>query len=204
VHERCETCGLEDAAEKANLAASALRARLEAVTRTPARFVIRSRPPGAQARLDGKPIGTTPLDLELASGEHQLTLEMGDHEPMHRTFVVVSGVDETLDLELVSQPSMFPYRPIGWTGLTIGALAIAGGIFALVVDGKEVSCPRSTQDAQMHCPLVRSTGVLGAALLGVGSAAAAVGGISLYLGTRSGPSESSLRPGFGIALSGRF
>jgi hypothetical protein len=190
VHERCETCGLEDAAEKVNLAASALRARLEAVTRMPARFVIRSRPQSAVARIDGKPVGVTPLDLEISSGEHQLTLEKLDHEPLRRTFVVVSGVDETLDLELVRQATTFPYRPIGWAGLSVGALAIAGGIVALVADGKQISCPRAKQDSMMHCPYVRDTSVLGAVLLGVGSASAAVGGISLYLGSQSTPESS--------------
>jgi predicted Zn-ribbon and HTH transcriptional regulator len=202
VHERCETCGLEDAAEKVNLASSALRTRLEAVTRSPARFVIRSRPQSALAQLDGKPMGNTPLDLELSSGEHQLSLRAPDHEPLIRTFVVVSGVDETLDLELVRTPTTFPYRPIGWTGLTVGALAIAGGIFALAVDGKEVACSKSMQDSMGHCPRVRSTGVLGAVLLGVGSASAAIGGISLYLGSESGP-ESAGRE-LGVALSGKF
>jgi hypothetical protein len=202
--ERCETCGLEDAAEKVNLASSGLRTRLEAVTRMPARFVISSRPAKAQARLDGKPVGNTPLDLELSSGEHQLSLEAPDHEPLQRTFVVVSGVDERLDFEMTPTPSTFPYRTIGWTGLGVGALAIAGGIFSLIIDGKQIECPRSQQDDMMNCPRVRSTGVLGAVLLGVGSASAAVGGISLYLGSgRSGPAESAARD-FGVAYTGRF
>jgi predicted Zn-ribbon and HTH transcriptional regulator len=203
VHERCETCGLEDAAEKVNLASSALRTRLEAVTRSPARFVIRSRPESAQAQLDGKPVGSTPLDLELSSGEHQLSLRAPDHEPLHRSFVVVSGVDETLDLELLRTPTNFPYRTIGWTGLTVGALAIAGGVFALAVDGKQIDCPKSKQDREGHCPRIRSTGVLGAVLLGVGSASAAVGGISLYLGSDSTTTETAGRE-FGIALNGKF
>jgi hypothetical protein len=204
VHERCETCGLEDAAEKVNLAASALRTRLEVVTRMPARFVIRSNPPAAQAQVDGKPVGTTPLDLELASGEHQLSLRAADHEPLHRTFVVVSGVDETLDLALVREPTLFPYRPIGWTGLALGGVAIATGIAALVVDGKQIACPKSQQDAMGHCPRVRNTGVLGAVLLGVGSASAAVGGISLYLGSDTGPSETTATRTYGVAWNGRF
>jgi hypothetical protein len=204
VHERCETCGLEDAVEKVNLVASALRTRLEAVTRMPARFVIRSKPPAAQAQIDGKPIGTTPLDLELASGEHQLSLRAAAHEPLHRTFVVVSGVDETLDLDLVREPTLFPYRGIGWAGLTVGGVAIASGIAALAVDGKQIACPRSQQDGMGHCPRVRSTGVLGAVLLGVGSAAAAVGAISLYVGSDSGPSETTSARTFGLAWNGRF
>jgi hypothetical protein len=198
VHERCETCGLEDAAEKANLAASALRARLEAVTRMPARFVIRSRPPAAPARIDGRPVGNTPLDLELPSGEHQLTLELANHEPLRRTLVVVSGVDETLDLELVRRADLFPYRPIGWSALALGAVALGSGIYALVLDGKEVSCAPSEEDAQGHCPRVHSTSVLGGVLLGVGSASAAVGAISLYLGaSRSAPSVA-------LGVAGRF
>jgi hypothetical protein len=202
VHERCETCGLEDAAEKANLAGSGLRTRLEAVTRVPARFVIRSRPASAVAHIDGKPVGSSPLDLELTSGEHQLTLESPDHEPLHRTFVVVSGVDETLDFELVRLPTAFPYRIVGWAGLAVGAAAIAGGIVALIMDGKQIECPRSQQDMMMHCPRIHSTSVLGAVLLGVGSASAAIGGISLYLG--SGPTAEASARNFGIALNGRF
>jgi hypothetical protein len=205
IRERCETCGLEDAAEKVNLAASALRTRLEAVTRMPARFVIRSSPAAARARLDGKAAGNTPLDLELASGEHQLTLEMADHEPLHRKFVVVSGVDETLDFQLTRTPSSFPYKPIGWTGLGLGVAAIAGGVVALLVDGSELPCRKDQEDDKGNCPRVRSTGVLGAVLLGLGSASAAVGGISLYLGSRdASPSGEATARSFGLSLSGRF
>lgn len=203
VRERCETCGLEDAAEKANLAASALRTRLEAVTRMPARFVIRSRPPAAQARIDGKPVGNTPLDLELSSGEHQLALELAAHEPLQRTFVVVSGVDETLDFALERTPTGFPYGAIGWTGIGVGAAAIAAGVVALILDGSEISCTPAQKDEEGNCPRVRNTGVAGAVLLGLGSASAAIGGISLYLGSREGPTESASRS-FGLAYSGRF
>jgi hypothetical protein len=55
--ERCETCGAEEAGEKMGLAASALRERLEAVSRAPARFAIRSRPAGATVVMDGKAAG---------------------------------------------------------------------------------------------------------------------------------------------------
>ena len=204
VRERCETCGIEDAAERVNLAASALRARLEAVTRMPARFVIQSKPAAAKARIDGKPAGSTPIDLELAGGEHHLTLELAEHEPLNRTFVAVSGVDETLAFELVRRPSPFPYRTIGWTGLAVGALAIGGGIVALVVDGNEISCMQARKDIYGNCPRVLNTDILGAVLLGLGSASAAIGGVSLYLGDRIPSEPSARRPTFGIAVRGRF
>jgi TolB-like protein len=205
VRQQCETCGIEEAGEKMDLAASALRARLQVVTRIPARFVIRSRPDDAQVRIDGQAVGRTPLDIELGSGEHHLILELGGHEPLNRTFIVVSGVDETLDYALVAQSSSFPYRTVGWTALSAGLLAIASGAVALAMHGKEVSCSSAEEDGYGHCPLVHSTDVLGAVLLGVGSAAATAGGVSLYLGNRGGvtPEPSAQRP-FGLAYRGRF
>src|SRR5262249_45701272 len=72
--ERCEIGGVEEASEKVGLAASALRARLEALANTPARFIIRSHPAGARISLDGEPLGKTPVDRELAAGVHKLEL----------------------------------------------------------------------------------------------------------------------------------
>lgn len=73
--ERCETCGVAEAAEKVGLAASALRTRLEALALTPSRVVVLSRPGGATATVDGKVVGKTPTDLELSGGLHHLTLQ---------------------------------------------------------------------------------------------------------------------------------
>jgi TolB-like protein len=205
VHQQCETCGIEEAGEKMDLAASALRARLQVVTRMPARFVIRSLPEDAEARIDGQAVGRTPLDVELPGGEHHLSLELGGHEVLNRTFIVVSGVDETMDLALVAESRVFPYRPVGWTALTAGVLAIAAGTVGLLMDGKEVPCQVDKQDMMGHCPLIRKTDLVGALLLGFGSAGVTAGAVSLYLGSRGGvsPEPSSQRP-FGLALQGSF
>lgn len=203
--ERCETCGIEEAGEKMTLAASSLRARLEAVARTPARFVIRSRPDGARASIDGRAVGRTPLDIELAGGEHRLMLELGGHDPLQRTFIVVSGVDETLEYDLVQQPTTFPYRAVGWTSLVVGVLALGTGIFALVIDGNEVPCPASQKDGMNHCPLVRDTAALGAVLVGVGAVSTTVGGVSLFLDSRGGTApEPSLGARLRLGFRGQF
>jgi len=205
-HERCETCGIEEAAEKMNLAASALRARLEAVARTPARFVIRTRPAAAYARIDGKSVGRTPLDMEIPAGEHQLTLELSDHDALTRTLTVVSGVDETLDLDLVKQPTTFPYRTFGWSALGVGAAAIIGGIYALAINGNEIACSSGEKDPMGHCPYIRKGDVLGAVLIGVGAVSASLGGVSLFMATRGVETASDDRrpAGVGVAFSGRF
>jgi hypothetical protein len=205
VRQQCETCGIEEAGEKMDLAASALRARLQVVSRVPARFVVRSRPADAQARIDGQFVGRTPLDIELTSGEHHLSLELGGHEALNRTFIVVAGVDETMDLALVAEASVFPYRPVGWIALATGLLAVGAGTVALLVDGHEVPCSPPERDPMGHCPLIRKTDLAGAVLLGLGSATATAGVVSLYLGSRGGvtPEPTTQRP-FGLALHGRF
>lgn len=206
IRERCETCGIEEAGEKMNLAASALRARLEAVARTPARFVIRSRPDGARASIDGRAVGRTPLDIELDGGDHRLMLELGGHEALHRTFIAVSGADESLEFDLVRESATFPYRVVGWSGLAVGALALTAGIVALVVDGNEVPCAAMVKDPLGHCPRVRDTAALGAVLVGVGAVSTTVGGVSLFLDSRGGtaPEPSLSARAMGVSWRGRF
>lgn len=189
--ERCEVCGIEEAGEKMGLAASSLRERLEALAKGPARFVIRSKPAGARASIDGQPAGATPIDTELGAGQHQLRLAAEGYEPSERSFIVVSGVDETLDIDLVQLPDTFPWKAVGWTGVLVGVAAIAGGVVAVSMDGDEITCTAAEKDAMGHCPYVRSSSALGAALIGVGAAAVVGGGLSLYLGSLGGARHAS-------------
>jgi hypothetical protein len=184
--ERCETCGAEEAGEKMGLAASALRERLEALARAPAHLLIRSRPPGANLVMDGRPAGSTPLDTELPGGIHHLQLSLDGHEAMSRSFTVVSGVDETLDLDLVPVPSTFPYRATGWAAVGTGAALLVAGLVTMTLDNDEIGCSASERDINNHCPWVRSTKWWGAAMMGVGAAAATTGGFFLYLAPRRG------------------
>lgn len=180
--ERCEICGVEDAGEKMGLAASALRARLEALARTPARFVIRSHPSGAVVTLDGQVIGRTPLDRELPGGVHALQVSADGYDSTERTLTVVAGVDETLDLDLLPVASKFPFRAAGWTAVAVGVVALVGGIWAVAIDGNELACADGERDPWGHCPNVRNTRVLGAVLVGTGVAAGTLGGVWMYLG----------------------
>jgi hypothetical protein len=206
--ERCEICGVEEASEKVSLAASALRARLEALANTPPRFIIRSRPVGARLALDSEAIGKTPIDRELAPGVHKLELAADGYDPLERTVTAVSGVDETLDLELVVVPSKLPLRTLGWTGVVVGVAALAAAAWAESVDGQELSCTTGERDGLGHCPRVRNTRVLGAVLAGVGAASATLGGVWLYLsGLGAGRSTETGAPAAttaSIGVTGRF
>jgi PEGA domain. len=176
-HERCETCGVEEAGEKMGLAASALRDRLESVARAPARVTVRSRPASATVEIDGKTVGLTPLDVELAGGVHRLRLFMPGYDTLERTLTVVSGVDEGMDLDLVAIPSHFPHRAVGIATLATGAVFLAAGIITLAFDRDEIGRSASEKDPYGHCPWVRSTKWWGAAMVGTGAVAATMGGV---------------------------
>jgi hypothetical protein len=204
--ERCEICGVEEASEKVGLAASALRARLEALANQPPRFIIRSKPNGARISLDGEALGRTPVDRELAPGVHKLELRAEGYDDLERTVTAVNGVDETLDLDLVAMPTKLPLRAMGWAGLGVGVAALAAAIWAESVDGNEIACSPDQHDDFGHCPTVRSTRVLGAVLAGVGAASATLGGVWLYLGGVGSPHREEGAPpqAATVGVSGRF
>lgn len=198
--ERCETCGVEEAGEKMGLAASALRERLEVVSRAPARFVIRSKPAGATVIIDDQVVGVTPLDSELSGGPHHMKLRMSGYDDLVRSFIVVSGVDESMDFEMVAIPSRFPFRTAGWGGVAAGAALLVAGIVTMTFDHDEVSCNSASKDPNGHCPKVYATNWLGASMIGLGAAAATVGGVFLYMAPR--PGTTTL--GATVGLSGSF
>jgi hypothetical protein len=198
--ERCETCGVEEAGEKMGLAASALRERLEVVSRDPARIIIRSRPAGAAVVMDGRPIGVAPLDVELPGGPHHVQLNLRNHDPLSRSFTVVGGVDEVFDLDLVALPSKFPYRAAGWSSLAGGAALLVAGIATMTLDNEEISCSDAAKDVNGRCPWIRSTNWWAASMIGLGVAAATAGGFFLYLAPPSGSAPASASAG----VSGTF
>ena len=189
--ERCETCGVAEAAEKVGLAASALRKRLEALALTPSRVVVRSRPGGATATVDGKMVGKTPTDLELTGGLHHLTLQSEGYNNVERSFTVVSGVDETLNLEMLKPPSQFHYRAWGWTAVAAGAAFMAAAIYAGSIDGKVIVCAPAAKDSNGLCPAVRDTDALALSLMGVGALSAAIGGVWIWTASQQSPAQSA-------------
>ncbi|HEY3357194.1 MAG TPA: PEGA domain-containing protein [Polyangia bacterium] len=184
LHERCDICGIEEVGEKMALAASALRAKLEALMVGPARLTVRSDPPGAFVSLDGKEIGRTPLEREIPGGQHTIQVRRRGYVAAERTVMLVPELAETVEVTLLKGTATFPYATVGWSGVAAGALVIAGGIVAVALDGKQISC--SEPDVRGHCPYVRNTRVLGATLTGVGAAMATAGALFVWLAADRG------------------
>jgi hypothetical protein len=150
-------------------------------------------------------VGRTPLDREIAGGAHALLISTDGYDPSARSLTVVSGVDETLDVELVRVPSKFPFRAAGWTAVAIGVAALAGGVWAESVDGQVIPSADAQKDIFGHCPNVRSTRVLAATLVGLGMASGTLGSVWLYLDQGAQrPSDGRPASTLGLGIKGRF
>ena len=111
----CNICVLEDMKEKVELAASALRAKLQSQIKSPGHFKIVSNPPGATILVGHDVYGVTPGALNLPSGKHQLTIKLAGHLPQTREVVSVSGINETVRFDLLSTAGGgLPYAESLW------------------------------------------------------------------------------------------
>lgn len=195
-HQRCEICGLEDVGEKMALAASNIGERAQALRTAPVRLTVRASPT-CEATLDGRILGKTPVEALVAPGAHVVELRSSGQVPLKRQVQLTEGVDQTLDLTLPDAPSHFPLRTIGWSALLLGVASIAVGAYIVSLHGRTVACTPAERDLEGHCPKVYSADVLGAPLVGVGTALATLGGVWLYLGRETTVSDvATVRIGF--------
>lgn len=210
VHSACNICGLKAVAEKIELAASALRAKLLASAKAPARVIVESDPPGAALTVDGEQAGLAPTELELAAGTHRITAAADGFTAATRTISAVSGVDERLTIHLlpVSTSSTSKVKVAGWVvaGAGLASLGLAAALFA--VDGDPVGCQGEEQFPGGQCPEQVQTSAGAWIATGVGAAAVGVGAYLLYRGysrTKRPDADqgAGLRPS-PLGVSGRF
>ena len=177
VHQRCDICGLAAVASKMDLAASALRAKVESTAGAPARISIQSDPPGATLYLDGDALGSAPQQLDLPPGDHVIEARIPDHMPLSRKVHAVAGVEERVDLRLIpNAPTGRRYRTVaGWIvlGAGVASLATAAALFA--IHGRATRCDAEQSIPGGQCPQTRDTRAGAWTAAGVGLGAAVLG-----------------------------
>jgi hypothetical protein len=67
----------------------------------PASVIVKSTPPGADINVDGKFMGSTPSTIQLAPGDHEVSIEKEELRPWQRTMTVTAGGSTTIDATLV-------------------------------------------------------------------------------------------------------
>lgn len=94
-------------------------------TRVPARLVVQCNAGSAIARLDDRPLGRTPLDVETAPGPHQLVLVARGYVTQRSRVALTAGSTLRLNVELSREPPVLTRQWWFWTA--IGAVATGIG-----------------------------------------------------------------------------
>lgn len=81
-----------------------IKARVSTIKAMPARIHVETTPPGAAIIADGKAMGTTPTEVELAPGKHILHIELAGYLPIDKDVDVTYGAKEEMKSELVAKP----------------------------------------------------------------------------------------------------
>jgi len=135
---------------------------------------IRSEPSGALVSVDGKRVGSTPIDFVTSIGRHRVELRRAGYQ-LHVEDVVV-GIEsgEPFMAKLEPVPSEAKRKPPSWRLITIGSVLGSGvGLFAsgATLVGIHDQAPRRHcrgYAPEVDCPFRYRTNVLGGILAGVG------------------------------------
>ena len=163
----------------------------------PGRVVLLIAEAGVRVRVDGTPVGASPLGpLSLPGGVHTLELAKEGFARFRKDFVVEGGSEVVLAARLVplaaqggrQRAAVRPSRALAWGGFALGAAGLAGGgaLYALSVDRAKAlerdisaynaSPVRSSTEAESLSR--RRSDLANLNTLAIGSAAVGVAGIA--------------------------
>jgi hypothetical protein len=188
--ERCTDVTLRSTADELMAALTAGNAK------DAGKIKITSTPAGARVVIDGNAIGVTPLEYDLKSGSHTVTLSATGHRDDARDIDIKRGETTQVDVLMKSYAStnFFPFILLGG-----GGVMLATGLVLLAMDEDEPS-PMGPQKE-----FYRNTGPLGVGLAVSGLVAAGVGGYLLFRTKRSSAPVASITPDSGyVGWAGTF
>jgi hypothetical protein len=188
----CERCSDQSFKATADDLLAALAAAAQHDT---GRLHLTSSPPAARVVVDGKVVGVTPIDLDLAPGDHTVALSADQHRVESRKVTIRRGETAPLDVPLVPGSSdgddaggghgLLPKVLLG-----AGALGVvAGGV--MIAKGSD-----DGPDTKYRYPNAKPIGI------GVAACGIAAIGTGVYLWLHGGKAESA--PTVAITSSGGF
>lgn len=188
--------------------------RAQLVARCPVKVTLTSDPSGAQITIAGEARGTTPLDVALAPGRHEVRAEITGQPALDTALQVAAGTPQSVSLrfganvpvEVLVAASVTPAVDNTWAWVAFG-VAGAGAVLGTVslvqmygsVDDFDNAETRGAASSAKDDADTQA--VLAQVGLGVALAGAATG----FLLWQSAPDESALTVmPTGVVLSGRF
>lgn len=200
----CDTCGLAEVGTVVTDIATTVRRKLEKEVTPPPTLVVHSQPAGALVELDGEPIGTTPLEVTVPAGEHDITIEKQGYIVTRQRAAFVDGVRESVNVSLAPMQGMQDtggdgprpgrgLRIVGWTTAGLGLGAIGAGVALVMIDGKEITsdCGGENVDLDGDCRWRYGTMTGGLIALGVGGAALITGVTLAAIGHKRGKAPAA-------------
>lgn len=182
VDQRCELCGIGEAAQQLADLAAAVAAKLDALASARGTLAIESVPSGAAITLDGAQVGAAPLSREVAPGSHDVGASLSGYRTQLRTIEAAAGVQQLVRFELIAaaqsqRADRKHLRRLGWTLLGLGAAGVIAGGALVAIDERPVTgnCTGENVNAFGVCKYRHDTLAGGAALIGVGAAAIVAG-----------------------------
>lgn len=145
----------------------------------PGTFVIRSEPPGAIVKIDGKKRGATPLTIEVEPGLRELEVSARNHATLSKTVRAIRGERTTMEYSLVesNERQTKALRATGITFSILGVGLLGAGIPLLAIDESpyKKDCDGANVDFNGACRHRYNTLLPGALLTATGAAALVTG-----------------------------
>jgi len=152
-----------------------------------------STPPGAKVTVDGKPLGKTPFDQSLSTGDHKLVLELAGW--LSETRSVSVKKDQTVKVEVALTPEPPPPSRVP------GILTLVGGVAMGAAGGVLIKIDQDPDPSITTREIYRDTALGGVALAAAG---AAVIGAGVYLLVRKPKPARASAPAVGLASGSGF
>lgn len=162
-----------------------------------ATLLVRTVPPGAEVRVDGRPVGTAELEVTVVAGPHRLQATHENHDPMEVSIDVKPQERLEVDLKMPPRTSHAPPLPpepkVSWwnTRRIAGVAMMAAGLAGVIV-----GAPLLAIDGSCHgdnCPQFWDNKGSGGALVGLGAALVVAGGVVILM-SRPQPMRATLAP----------
>jgi hypothetical protein len=177
-----------------------------------ASLLVRTRPPGAAVRVDGRAVGTAELEVVVVAGTRRLSATHENHDPLEITVEVKPQERLEVDLKLPPRALHGPVAPLlpppprWWTLRRIAAVAMlaAGGAGVLVGIPLLATSNHCDGPAVMPCLYRNGTDSAGGAILGVGAALAVTGALVLLTAPRAVLPRATLAPVVGPRSAGLY
>jgi hypothetical protein len=194
VERTCDLCGFDELEGVVADVSAGMRRKLEASAASLPMLVVQSTPAGATVTIDGEPAGTTPLEIALEPGKHDVRIARDGFLTERRRVSVVDGVHNAVNVSLA--PLVEPARArgdrahrlqvAGGVGLGVGLALLGVGIALIVLEDRPIArdCEGDNVDPDGNCKWLYDSLAGGAAATAIGGALTVTGVTLLVVGTK--------------------